>query len=366
MATMRTRIVTMQEFTRLVMEGERIGISRGNTGTLQNDHTTSAVDTTGQIYVEPDPATLRISHPRDSLRAATVIGSFRDEDGKPLPSCPRSSLQTIVSRFFRDHDINFLIGFEIEITFLRRTSLNSFPYEPLDTNHAWASLTPDQFTTVLPILGEIVDALLSVGITIQQFHSEAGAGQYEFILPPLPALRAVDTLIQARQVIQQIAATHGLRATLHPMPIEGIGTAAHAHISLNSPTLTPEQLEQKELSFFASALAHLPALCAFMLPERVSYKRVADDNWMGGTWVAWGTQNRETPLRRVKKGRWEIRCLDGVANMYLAMGALLGAGLVGVEEGVEMVMRDCERESLCCVFGRVGWLIRDRESESVE
>jgi glutamine synthetase len=46
--------------------------------------------------------------------------------------------------------------------------------------------------------------------------------------------------------------------------------------------------------------------------------------------VAWGTQNRETPLRRISPGRWELRCLDGFANMYFALSALLAAGLLGL------------------------------------
>lgn len=48
------------------------------------------------------------------------------------------------------------------------------------------------------------------------------------------------------------------------------------------------------------------------------------------TQVAWGTQNRETPLRRVESGHWEIRALDGTANIYFALSALLAAGILGL------------------------------------
>jgi glutamine synthetase len=47
------------------------------------------------------------------------------------------------------------------------------------------------------------------------------------------------------------------------------------------------------------------------------------------------------PLRRVSQGRWEIRCLDGFANPYLALSALLSAGLNGVESKKQMVVKDC-------------------------
>ena len=68
---------------------------------------------------------------------------------------------------------------------------------------------------------------------------------------------------------------------------------------------------------------------------------MADDSWTGGTWIAWGSQNREVPLRRSEELRWEIRCLDGCANMYLALAAVFAVGLKGVKEGKEMSMKDC-------------------------
>lgn len=61
----------------------------------------------------------------------------------------------------------------------------------------------------------------------------------------------------------------------------------------------------------------------------------------GGTWVAWGMQNREVPLRKSAPLRWELRSIDGTANMYLALTAVLAAGLSGVEQGLEMHIKDC-------------------------
>ncbi|THZ73677.1 glutamine synthetase/guanido kinase [Aureobasidium pullulans] len=338
-ATLRARMLPIAEFRRLVTEGERIGISRGNTGTLQNDHVTSAVSSTGQLYVEPDISTLRLTHSKDALASATTIASFANEDGRPSTCCPRNSLKMLTDRFSNDHGIDLVAGFEIEVVFLKKGTENQ--YIPWTTNHAWGTFTPEQFDIALPVLAGIADELANIGINIQQFHSESGPGQYEFVLPPLPILQAIDTLIQARQVIHQIARLHGLRATLHPVPLNSVGSGQHVHLSLNSSTLSSEDLEKKELSFFAAVLEHLPSICGFLLSNTASYARVKDNMWTSGAWVAWGTQNRETPLRRVKQGRWEIRCLDGFANPYLALSALLAAGLDGVQEGRQMEMKDC-------------------------
>lgn len=332
MATVRARIVPIKEFTRIIRESERIGISQGNTGTLQNDGLTPAVNTTGQIYVEPDLRSLRRTHNKDPLPSATVLSYWRTEDGQPLPSCPRNNLETLINQLQYTYQTTLLVGFEIEVTFLSRNNLRNAGtdrpqelFSPLTKTHAWGTLTPEQWLQ-MPFLTEIILALDQMGIEIQQFHAESGQGQYEFVLPPQPPLLAVDTLIQTRQVIAQIAALHDLRATLHPKPFEGIGNAAHAHISLHPP--------DRDMQFFVGGiLQHLPAVCAFMMPEGVSYSRVADDHWTSGTWVAWGTQNREVPLRRINSGRWEIRCLDGMANIYLALSAIVAAGLLGLHSG---------------------------------
>lgn len=337
MATIRARVVPIKEFERMIRAGHRIGISQGNTGTLQNDGITPVVNPVGQIYVEPDLRSLRRTHRKDPLPSATVLCFWRDEEGLPIRECPRSNLEILSNDVKYNHGISLLCGFEIEVTFLKVDhSNNEEPYTPMTKTHAWGTLTPEQWLQ-LPLLAEMATCLSEVGIEVQQFHAESGDGQYEFVLPPQPPLIAIDTLIQARQVIAQIAATHDLRATLHPMPLPGIGTAAHAHISTDPP--------DKDLQFFVGGvLRHLPAICAFSMPEAVSYGRVVDDHWTGGTWVAWGTQNRETPLRRVKNGRWEVRCLDGLANMYLALGAVCAAGLLGLKaEVTEFPEKDVPR-----------------------
>ena len=207
MSTIRSRIVPIKEFTRMIHEGSRIGISQGNTGTLQNDHLTPIVNTTGQIYVEPDLRSLRVTHNKDPLPSATVLSYWRTESGAPLPSDPRNALEALINDLQYNHDTTLLIGFEIEVVFLSRnpptTSTNPFvadPYAPLTKTHAWGTLTPEQWLQ-LPFLSEIVIALEEMGIEVQQFYAESGQGQYEFVLPPQPPLLAIDSLVQARQVI---------------------------------------------------------------------------------------------------------------------------------------------------------------------
>ena len=346
MGQMRTRCLPIEEFTKLIRSGDAFAISKGNLGTLQNDHLSSVCDPVGSIYVEPD-VYLDSLRPMQSYGpvkdSATVMAGLVDADGERLQLCPRGALQRTVDAFNSEYRVWFLIGFEIEITFCKRTqSDNGLDFAPLDTTHAWSTFSPEQYIDAMPLMLHITSTLREIGIEVSQVHSESGAGQYEFVLPPLPPVYAVDTLYQARQCIMQIAAIHGLRATCHAQPFPGIGTAAHAHISFNSTARRTEDLEENfQPHFIAGVLAHLPSLCVLTMPQPVSYNRVADDSWTSGTWIAWGTQNREVPVRKSGQLRWEMRCLDGFANMYLALHGILAAGLRGVRDGMALEMKDC-------------------------
>ena len=65
------------------------------------------------------------------------------------------------------------------------------------------------------------------------------------------------------------------------------------------------------------------------------------DRGLEGTWITWGTQNRESPIRYISGSRYEIKCVDGFANPYLALAVILGAGLQGVLDLEPLKLRDC-------------------------
>ena len=320
LVTTRVRIVPIKEFKRMIHEGDRIGISQGKSGALQDDNPTSGINTAEQIYIEPDLLSLRRTHSKDPLPSATVLSYFRSASGSPLSSCPRNNLEILLNDLQYNQSTTLLVGFEIQVTFLSRNSNSQGDsYSPLRKTHGRTIATPEQWLQ-LPFLTESMLALDEMGIEMQQVSAETGQGQYEFILPPQPPVAAIDTLIQARQAISHIATLHGLRATMYPKPFDSV-TATNAHISLHPPV--------RDMHFFVGGVvAHLPAISAFSMAESVSYAPVVDET---GMWVAWGTQNRDVPLRRLKEGTWELRCLDGMANMYLAVTAMVATGLLGLQ-----------------------------------
>ncbi len=113
------------------------------------------------------------------------------------------------------------------------------------------------------------------------------------------------------------------------------------HISISSPNGEDKLVYE---SFYAGILKHLRAITAFTYSKPASYDRMADGCWAGGRWVAWGKQNRETALRQIEGSHFEIKILDGLANAYLAMTAIIAAGTKGFVDKQEMTWGDCTRD----------------------
>ncbi|KAG9080868.1 hypothetical protein FS749_007870 [Ceratobasidium sp. UAMH 11750] len=69
-----------------------------------------------------------------------------------------------------------------------------------------------------------------------------------------------------------------------------------------------------------------------------------DGVWSGGSWVCWGRENKEAPLRLCGSGKGfnvELKAFDGLANPYLGLAAVLAAGVTGLEGRKVLEMRDC-------------------------
>lgn len=152
-------------------------------------------------------------------------------------------------------------------------------------------------------------------------------------------MEATDALIHTRQTIINVAAKHGLHATFAPrLSMSAPGSAAHMHISVHKAghEKPRDDLSDIESSFLAGVMDELTTLPAFSLPIPASYKRVADGVWSGGTYVAWGTENRECPIRlsnatSPRSRNFEMRFIDGTANPYLVLACIIGLGYAGIK-----------------------------------
>ncbi|KAJ5594339.1 uncharacterized protein N7459_000547 [Penicillium hispanicum] len=338
-ATVRVRIFPVQEFVRIARNERRVGISLAVFWMLQDDSMTAEGSTTGQFYLEPDLLSLyrNGSMVAPAAASATVMSFWRSEESRQLDGCPRTTLRSVVDKLHSAHRIEVLCGFEIEVIFLAPTedakTGEVIDYHPATRNHSWSQMTAET-RRMVPLLEEVTRTLASMGIQLQQFHAESAPGQFEFVLPPKPPLAAVDALLAARQVVTAVAERHSLRATLHPRPLPcGAGSASHTHLSISPPA--------REEAFLAGILNHYPSIVAFTLSQNASYERVRSGIWAGSEWVTWGFQNREAPVRKIDQGHWEFKSLDGLANPYLAVAALLGGGCLGLEADAPLTVKEC-------------------------
>ncbi|WQF88466.1 Putative glutamine synthetase, catalytic domain, metal-dependent hydrolase [Colletotrichum destructivum] len=338
-ATSRVRAVPMRKVLSVLNEdGDfSLSITKASLGLLQNDMVVPGASGTGEYRLHPDFTSLQ-EGPREGH--ISVFGDFRELEGSSVAYCPRSLLQRVVEIAAR-HGLTFHLGFEIELVLLERMGNSFEKYRTLDNDgHAWSTARMMDHPVFTKVIERAVAELDAKGIYIEQVHPESAPGQFEVILPQAPPLEAVDTLLYVREVISSIAVAEGYRMTLHPKPFPtSCGTAAHVHMSITSAGGSKPETYNP---FYAGILKHLRAIAAFTYSNPVSYERVQDGAWAGGRWVTWGTQNRETPLRKIEDSHWEVKCMDGLANPYLAIAALLGAGTHGFGEAEKLTWGDCE------------------------
>ncbi|CAE7221000.1 unnamed protein product [Rhizoctonia solani] len=259
--------------------------------------------------------------------------------------CPRTILHKIIQRAERELNAKFLVGFETEFILLDHEN------NPIRTG-AWSSSKKLQCGPAADCVHEIAQCIMDSGIKLEMYHAESADGQYEIVPGPLPPLQAADALVATREIIYNVAQKYGYKATFTPrLYSHQSGTACHAHISVKSPrsgipSNHPDlpSLPSDLASFMAGLLENLVSVCAFTLPIDACYSRVRDGVWSGGSWVCWGRENKEAPLRLCGSGqdfRFELKCFDATANPYLALAAVLGAGMSGLATEKILEMRNC-------------------------
>ncbi|KAI0264621.1 glutamine synthetase/guanido kinase [Gloeopeniophorella convolvens] len=316
----------------------------------------------GEYLLTPDLSSIRIS--KYAPGHATLFGWFEEklvtagsrtgEDALKVPLCPRGLLRDVVRRG-KAAGAEFLVGIETEFILLKSTN----PIEAV-SDYPWASSRKMlSGSNVAKCLEEIADVLQSGDIELLMYHAEAAPGQYEIVTGPLPPLEAADAVVFTRETILNVAAKYGFHATFAPRVYpDTCGSAAHAHISVhatsqppaNPPPANPNTnrdttMTPLERSFLQSLLDHFPSITAFTLPTTASYDRVEDGIWSGGTYACWGEENREAIVRLTGapgSHHFEVRALDGTANPYIALAAILGVGLAGVEKGLELGIKEVQ------------------------
>lgn len=342
--TLRARVLTIKHFLHLTTRGRFHEVGRGylslpdDSAPLYDGDSSLVV---GKNVLIPDLSSLRMcpwakGHASVMCFYSEQYENPADIEGlRPVISdlCPRGVLRKALSNA-NQLGLSFHIGMEIEFVVFIKEPDGSLTCDGHRSHQASSIRTLEG--KMQPILDEIVQMLETVGISVQHYQSEAGNGQFELALSPMAPMFATDAIIFTREVIRNIYAKNLMIATIHPSCTTH-SSGAHTHISIDGALS-----KDVEDHFLAGLLDHLRSLCAFGMPVPPSYDRVVAERCAAGRLLAWGTQNRETAIRKMGTAWWELRIADGHANVYLFLASVILAGCSGVKLGSLLRIKDCQ------------------------
>ncbi|MEZ0089728.1 glutamine synthetase family protein [Streptacidiphilus sp. EB129] len=298
----------------------------------------------GDFAMIPDLATLRLTpwQPGTALLTADLAWL----DGAPVPASPRQILRRQLDRL-AERGLTAWAGTELEFIVFRDSYEDAW-------KRGYRELTPaNQYNAdysllatarIEPLLARIRNEMGAAGMTVESAKGECNLGQHEIAFRYDDALTTCDQHSIYKTGAKEIAAQQGVSLTFMAKYNEREGNSCHIHLSLrdaeNRPVCAGADGEMSTLMrhFLAGQLAAMRELTLFYAPNINSYKRFRPGSF-APTAVAWGQDNRTCSMRVVGHGpslRVENRAPGGDVNPYLAVAAMIAAGLHGIEHELEL------------------------------
>jgi glutamine synthetase len=294
----------------------------------------------GDFEMKPDFSTLRpvVWHPATALLMAD-LGWL---DGGEVVQSPRQVLRRQLARL-AERGWTANAGTELEFIVFRDSYEEAW-------NKAYRDLEPaNQYNVdysmigtarVEPLIRRIRNSMMAAGMRVENSKGECNFGQHEINFHYADALKTCDDHVIYKTGAKEIAAQDGLAITFMAKFNEREGNSCHIHCSLadgdgNGLFAGDEKLFHH---FIAGQLACLRELTLLYAPHVNSYKRFAKGSF-APTAVAWGLDNRTCSMRVVGHGpglRVENRLPGADVNPYLALSAMIAAGLHGIENELEL------------------------------
>lgn len=308
----------------------------------------------GQSPNSPDLVAMPDAGSYAPLPWKPTIGWFACDatvEGEEWPYCPRTILRRQLDRA-KEAGFEFRVGFEPEYFLVRKTEDGGIEIaDDLDTLDL-PCYDVRALTRSFDFVSEVVKNVNSLGWGLYATDHEDANGQFEQNWQYADALTSCDRAIFYRYMVEAMAQERGLIATFMPKPFAHLtGNGCHMHMSLwqgDGNVFHEERakdsrglgLSDKGYHFIGGLKRHAKAYIALTAPTVTSYKRlVAGAPASGATWapayITYGWNNRTMMLRIPDEGRIEDRTVDGSCNPYLAVTAVLAAGLDGIENGLD-------------------------------
>ncbi|MES3039471.1 MAG: glutamine synthetase [Bdellovibrionota bacterium] len=269
----------------------------------------------------------------------------------PHPICPRQTLKKVLAKA-ESMGFGFNLAFEYEFFLFNETpqSVRDKNYQNLKT------LTPGMFgysvirnSTQSELFQGMMDYFAAMKVEIEGFHCETGPGVWEAAIKYDKALISADNANIFKTFTKVYLQKRDIMATFMARwnaSLPGMGGHMHQSIydlktgkSLFYDANADHNISPLMQSYLAGQIKYTKSFLAMISPTINSYTRLVKGFW-APTAVAWGIENRTTALRVIpgseKSQRVEFRVAAADANPYLAAAAVLGAGLLGIEENLKL------------------------------
>src|SRR3954463_7197000 len=275
-------------------------------------------------------------------KTALCLADLAWDDGGPVVQSPRQVLKRQLERL-AERNLKASAATELEFIVFKDTYEAAFAKGHrglVPANHYNLDYSLLATGTLEPLIGRIRRQMGEAGLKVENSKGECNDGQHEINFTYSDALSAADGHTVYKTGAKEIAAQEGMAITFMAKWDEREGNSCHIHLSLQREDGTPLFLDDRAAfdGFLAGQLACLQELCLFFAPNVNSYKRFVAGSF-APTAVAWGEDNRTCALRVVGHGasrRVECRLAGADVNPYLALSAMIAAGIHGVESELEL------------------------------
>ena len=277
------------------------------------------------------------------------LGEFINADGSPFPVCPRQTLKRVLARA-KKMGFTVMTGMEFEWFNFRETPQTWAAKKGVDPT----TLTPGMFGYSLLRMGDeagffnaLMDEMQAFNVPIEGLHTETGPGVYEAAIGFSEALAQADRAILFKTGAREIGKRFGVMPSFMAKWNQHLpGCSGHIHQSLSDgktnlfyDAKSPHKMSKLFESYLAGQVACAMEFAPMFWPTINSYKRLVDGFW-APVKPTWGLDNRTASFRVIagspKGTRLETRCPGADVNPYLAMAAVIAAGLYGVEKGLKL------------------------------
>jgi len=295
--------------------------------------------TEGDLMLVPDPSTRVEVEFGEGAAERFYLADILTTDEQHWECCPRHFLRRALAAL---NELDKAAGLTLFAAFEQE-----FVYTGVE-DRPGATYALDAYRRQGDFGESYMAALRAAGLTPDSFLPEYGARQYEVTIEPARGLRAADEAVIQREMARAVAHRLGQRAIFAPiLDPAGVGNGTHIHFSLRDgadrPVFfdagRPYRLTPVGEHFVAGILHHLPVLTAITAPSAVSYYRLRPNRW-APTWANIAVQDRGASIRvcpifgdgAAEQFNVEYRVADAAASPYLALGALVWAGVDGIRQ----------------------------------